>query len=404
MTQPIANPERLRQIQDSILATAERPLEQATALPTGAYTDPDFYNWEVEHVLKKQWLCVGHISQIPAVGDYLNVDLLGERLTITRDRESCVSVFSRVCAHRGMDLMPAAYGHSRQGNRRSFVCPYHHWSYDLGGNLIGAPEMDKHVGFDKQNFCLPRFRSEVWEGFIFVTFDAELASVKDRYLGLLPFLGHRQMGKLELAIDLKWDCPFNWKILVENFMEPYHHLGAHHKTFEPIMPASKTWTESEAKHYIACHLPFAKRITDSPEERGKLLEFDLSPLLEPQDLGEYTVYLGEPSFLLFVGPDRVYWYGLRPEGPDRMTLHTTLLIEPGFQQSERYERVLQKATEDLKQFHIEDMEVCSAVQAGLQSTRYQPGPLSHLEMPIWLFQRYLARQILQARVGVPAET
>ncbi|MBC6419712.1 MAG: aromatic ring-hydroxylating dioxygenase subunit alpha [Prochloron sp. SP5CPC1] len=307
MTPTRWNSERLEQIQRGILETAHRPLEQATALPAGAYTDLDFYRWEVEQVLKKQWLCVGHTSQIPAVGDYLNVDLLGEGLVITRDGEHVVNVLSRVCLHRAMDLMPEAYGHSRQGNRRNFVCPYHHWSYDLNGSLIGAPEMDKHTEFDKQGFCLPRFRSEVWEGFIFLTFDPDLDPVQTYYSGLLPFLEHRQMADMEMVVNLKWDCPFNWKILVENFMKPYHHLGTHHKTFEPIMPAWSAWTEAETAHYIVCHLPFGKRIADNPEERQKLMEFSLSPLLKPQDFQEYAVYLGEPSFLLFIGPDRVYW-------------------------------------------------------------------------------------------------
>ena len=181
MNHTILNTERLAAIQRDILETAERPLEDAIALPAATYTDPDFYHWEVEHIFKKQWLCVGHISQVPKVGDYLNLDLLGERLVIVRDRDNGINVLSRVCMHRGMDLMPGAFGHPTQGNRRSFVCPYHHWSYALDGSLMGAPEMEKNVGFNQQQYRLPAFRSEVWQGFVFITFDPDLESVQTHY-------------------------------------------------------------------------------------------------------------------------------------------------------------------------------------------------------------------------------
>jgi len=201
---------------------------------------------------------------------------------------------------------------------------------------------------------------------------------------------------MEMVANITCDCHFIWKVLVENFMEPYHPLGAHHKTFEPIMPAAGTWSESETEHYMVCHLPFAKRILDNPDEYQKLIEFHLSPSLSSQDRDEYAVYLGEPSFLLFVGPDRVYWYMLQPDGPDHMILRTTMLIHPDSQQAENYQDCLAQSIKSLNEFHLEDMEVCTAVQSGIKTSRYQPGPLSHLEMPIWLFQRYLARMIQTA--------
>lgn len=403
MTSTVSNPQQLQQIQQGILDAAARPLEQAIALPSGAYTDLDFYHWEVEHLLKKQWICLGHISQVPNIGDYLNVDIMGEQLMITHDDSDQINVLSRVCVHRGMDLMPITDAHPAAGNRARFVCPYHHWSYAADGALKAAPEMHKHEGFDIQHFCLPSFRSEVWEGFIFFTNNPDLDSVSSHYQGLLQYLGHRQMADMEMVANITWDCHFNWKILVENFMEPYHHLGAHHKTFEPLMPAAGTWSESESEHYIVCHLPLAKRILDNPEEYQKLIEFHLSPSLEPQDRDEYAVYLGEPSFLLFVGPDRIYWYMLQPDGPDHMILRTTLLIHPASKQAENYEACLANSIESLNRFHLEDMEVCTAVQAGINTSRYQPGPLSHLEMPIWLFQRYLAKTIQTIETGLSTE-
>lgn len=386
-------PASLTRLQNQMIQTAERPLEQAIALPAQAYTDPSFYDWEVEHLLKKQWLCVGHQSQIPNPGDYFHFDLFDHPIIITRDKSHNIHVLSRVCAHRGMDLMPVGYGHQAAGHRNRLLCPYHHWSYELDGSLVAAPEMQNNQCFAMDQLDLPRYRSDVWEGFIFMTFDADIPSVRSQFSPLLPFLGHRQMAELEMVISLTWDCPFNWKVLVENFMESYHHLGAHHKTFESIMPAAGTWSESDTGDTIISHLPFAPRILADESEHQQLIEFKPCSEGTATDQREYAVYLGAPTFLLFGGPDRVYWYGLQPHGPEQMTLTTTMLIHPDSQDIESYEQRISDSIDSLKRFHLEDMEMCSAVQTGLASSSYRPGPLSHLEMPVWLFQQYLARQI-----------
>lgn len=108
---------------------------------------------------------------------------------------------------------------------------------------------------------------------------------------------------------------------------------------------------------------------------------------------EWTVYLGHPDFRPFVAPDRVYRYRVELLEADRMRLRTTLLVSPAAAHMPDFPRIVEEEADMLRRFHLEDMEVCGAVQAGLASQAYTPGPLSELEAPIWLFQRYLARQI-----------
>jgi phenylpropionate dioxygenase-like ring-hydroxylating dioxygenase large terminal subunit len=385
--------DRLSQIQQSILDVADRPFEQAIALPAAAYTNPDFYNWEVEHIFKRQWLCVGHVSQIPKPGDYMNIDLFNEPMTVVRGQDGNVHVLSRVCVHRAMDMMPAEYGHPLKGNRRSFLCPYHHWSYGLDGQLLGAPHMQQNEGFNAKEICLHRFRTEIWEGFIFITFNPSLEPVRQHYAGLLPYVERWNLAEMEMVANLQWECDFNWKLLVENFMEPYHHMGAHYKTFEPLMPAAGTWTESETLNYTVCHLPLAKHLVEQIQAGQSIETFSSPSRLKTEDHYEYAVYLGNPDFLLFIGPDQAYWYFLVPQGADKMILHTTLLVTPESKQLADYEQKLEQTIAGLQRFHMEDMEVCTAMQRGLNSAFYAPGSLSHLEMPIWLFHRYLARRI-----------
>ena len=78
--------------------------------------------------------------------------------------------------------------------------------------------------------------------------------------------GEWNAGEMKLIFQREWDCPFNWKVLVENFMESYHHLGAHSKTLQPTMPARDTWNEQEREAYIRCHLPVKESILEEWQE------------------------------------------------------------------------------------------------------------------------------------------
>jgi phenylpropionate dioxygenase-like ring-hydroxylating dioxygenase large terminal subunit len=385
--------ERVHSIQANILWNASQPLERAISLFPQTYTDPKFYDWEVEHIFKKQWLCIGHVSQIPKPGDCLNLNFLNEPIVISRDKHNQVRVMSRVCPHRGLDMMPVDRDQTEKGNRFGFVCPYHHWSYRLDGQLHSAPEMQRSEVCTQEDIKLHTFRSTIWEGFIFMTFDPDLHPLRSLYGGLLPFVERMKMGELELVADVSWDCNFNWKIMVENFLDNYNHLGIHRPNLEPMMPAGATWSEREAEHYLVSHQPFTKHVIDHIKAGNAIDVFPPPSGLPIADKLEYRSCLGFPNFMLSVGPDRVYWYFIQPHSVDRMTLHTMLLVTPQSKADPNYERSLKQEMEVLRRIHTEDMEMCTGLQKGLSSSHYKPGPLSHLETPIWLFQRYLARRI-----------
>ena len=89
-------------------------------------------------------------------------------------------VLSRTCPHRGMDIMPPGFGHGPAesrggapdcGHTRLFLCPYHSWTFDLDGRLKACPEIHEAIGFQRGEWGLREFRSEVWHGFIFVNLD-----------------------------------------------------------------------------------------------------------------------------------------------------------------------------------------------------------------------------------------
>ena len=395
-----AQAQPLDSLLEQIQETADLPLAQGRTLPAAAYTSEEFLAWELKHVLGCDWLAVAHVSQIPTPGDFLNVELLGEPLIVVRGKDGGIRVLSRVCPHRAMDIMPPGFGYDGHGtgeiregmpgcgHTRLFLCPYHHWTFDLDGRLKGCPEMHRAENFCRDEIGLKVFRSEVWEGFIFVNFSGAASPLQQQFRELQEDIGGFHADEMEVVIAKEWDCPFNWKVLVENFMEGYHHLGAHCKTLQVVMPAKNTWTAGERAHSMRVNLPFKDGFQGDAE-----VDFAPIPTLPEDQRNQMSVYLGFPCFLLFTGPDRLFWYRIDPLSARRSKLLTTCLLPKSARQDEMYASKLERAKKMLVDFHLEDMEVCTAVQRGFETRGYQLGRLSHLEMPIWLIQRYLAARI-----------
>lgn len=379
----------------AILETAAKPREQSTTMPAAIYTDPAFHDFENAEIFHKEWISLCHVSQIPNPGDFVRVDLCGEPMLVVRGKDMAVKVLSRTCRHRGMDLMPSGFGHPDEGNKRVILCPYHLWSYDLGGKLVGAPEMQQAEGFDRSEVCLHHFRSEIWEGFVFATLSDDIPPIGEKFSRFRDeFVAKWDMAEGELVWSAHWECDFNWKILLENFMEAYHHLGAHMKTLEPFLPARGCWTEPYDPEFSAMHLPLKDSMKEEILATGDAgTPFPVFPGLKTEDCTEWWVFLGFPNFLLFSAPDRIYWYRLLPTGPETCTLMTTMILPKTAREIPDYDEILKKEIQGGIDFHMEDMEVCVATQRGMNSVGYAQGRLSHLEEPIWHFQKYLAEVI-----------
>ncbi len=397
-------PLALAEIQRGITEAADLPLSRARTIPAQAYTSEEFFEWEVTCLLRGGWQCAAHVSQIPEPGDFLNLELLGEPIIVVRGKDGVIRALSRVCPHRAMDIMPEGFGYEGHdpaearpdaagcGHARTLLCPYHAWSFELDGKLKACPEMQEAEGFSREDIGLRPFRSEVWQGFIFVNLDGNAAPLGKGLSAMEADVAAYRLADLKLVVAREWDCFFNWKVLVENFMESYHHLGIHHRTLQPMMPARHTWTEQERRHYIRAHLPYkdsAGETSGAPSQAA----IPTFPGLSNAQKTEWGLFHVLPTFLLATAPDRVIWYRLQPYGPDRLKLLTTALVSTETLERDDFPRIREEVAGALVEFHLEDLEVCTAVQRGLYASGWQTGRLSHLEMPVWLFHRYLAARI-----------
>jgi salicylate 5-hydroxylase large subunit len=216
----------------------------SSRVPFWAYTDAQVYQQELEKIFYgPHWCYVGLEIEVPNVGDY-RLTWVGERQVIlVRDRvaprdrgtDHGIRVVENRCAHRGVRFCQQPHG-----NARSFVCPYHQWTYKLNGELAGLPFKDGvpstgpdgadcvHGGmpkdFDVRQHGLTRLRVAVLHGLVFATF-SETVEPLEEYLGpnLMPWLDRIFQGrKLTLLGYNRQRIPGNWKLMMENIKDPYH--------------------------------------------------------------------------------------------------------------------------------------------------------------------------------------
>jgi phenylpropionate dioxygenase-like ring-hydroxylating dioxygenase large terminal subunit len=199
---------------------------------------------------------------------------------------------------------------------------------------------------------------------------------------------------MEVVISMSWECEFNWKVMIENWMESYHHLGAHRDSLNPAMPGQNTWADPEHPHFIRSHLPFnaelARKVTTPGE---KLPGFRQLSGLSVADLTEWSLYIGYPCFMFLTMSDRILWYRLLPLSADRCKLETMTLVAPENFNDPDFAQTVEEQKAMLRDFHLEDMLVNTGVQRGLRSRKAVIGRLSHLEEPVWLIYRYIAARL-----------
>ncbi len=154
---------------------------------------------------------------------------------VTRDEAGDLHVMSRVCRHRAMLIAEGT------GTVKTLSCPYHLWRYSLDGRLISAPGMEKSAQFSSDKCSLPQVRHEEWGGWVFANLSGDALPLADQIAPLKERLAPFGPQNLVIAGTIEFESPWNWKVMVENFLESYHHIGTHVETLQRSNPGLKTY-------------------------------------------------------------------------------------------------------------------------------------------------------------------
>jgi phenylpropionate dioxygenase-like ring-hydroxylating dioxygenase large terminal subunit len=194
-------------------------------LPGWAYHSPALLELEKEHIFRNHWQIVGHVSDVPNGGDYLTMDVVGERALIVRGKDGVVRAFHNICRHRGSRVVA-----DNQGTcKNALVCPFHGWVYNLDGTLRGAARPGSFPELDKAEFGLTPLELEIWMGLIFVRFrKGPQPSVAELLKPFEAELGHYGIADMEPSYGI-WTqtSPVNWKSVRDVDNEGYHVAMAH---------------------------------------------------------------------------------------------------------------------------------------------------------------------------------
>ena len=358
-------------------------------LSPSLYTSESAWRLEVERIWKREWHCIARADQIPEPGDYLCMDLVGEPLVLIRGADGVARVLSRVCRHRSMLVLEGA------GNTSAIVCPYHAWTYELDGRLRGAPEMQRTPDFDRARCRLPEIRSEIWEGFVFVNLDSNAEPLAPRLEGLSNALRNYRLADMRTVRRLPFDeiCRWNWKLECDNYIEGYHHIGAHRESLEPVMAGRDTYPLDSDGPWSALRMPY--RPGASPFVDGVHAECGMPAIetLEPAERDSVTVVHIFPGSKMTLWGGHMDFYRMFPTGPAAFVSEKDYCVPPALLARDDLDAMIQTLVDGFLEFRHEDDDLCLAVQRGLGSQFASTARLSHLESTIDHFARWVEQKI-----------
>jgi Rieske 2Fe-2S family protein len=342
------------------------PWRPRPTLAGADYTSLEVYQDEREKIWWGDWICAGRAEEVAEPGDYMTRDVAGESVLITRNAGGELRAFYNVCSHRGTKFVDDGEGHARQ----AFVCPYHAWTYDLDGALIGSPNVKEDEHFDRSDYPLHPVAIEQYAGFIFLCLSEPQRPLMDALTDgaeTITAFERFKMDELRVGVRLVYEVEANWKIVVENYNECLHCPQIHPELVQviPLFRFGEVWDEDIRDD--------GNRMVDGATSFTRTGESTLPkfPGLAPED---YDMYYGTyefPNLMLNLHPDCGMYYIGYPKGPNRTTVVSEFLFRPETIADPSF------APEPVVEFwdliSRQDWEVCARAQTGVGSRAFTTG-------------------------------
>jgi carnitine monooxygenase subunit len=277
---------------------------ERNGLPGWTYHSDAFLELEKEEIFRKHWQIACHVSDIPKAGDFVALDICGERSIVLRGKDGEVRAFHNLCRHRGSRVVS-----DEQGNcKGALVCPFHGWVYNLDGTLRGAAQPQSFPELDKQEFGLKPIETEVWNGLVFIRFaHGSQPSVSEL---MQPFSAEIDAYNIEdmVPADGLWSqvSDVNWKSVRDVDNEGYH-VALAHPALQDLYGQTyfdEPYVDGVARSYARCNdsggrLWSVKHYTKFTSDRPGM----------PEHLKRAWVYYGMfPNAVIAVTPEVIQFY------------------------------------------------------------------------------------------------
>ena len=347
--------------------------EDLRTLSGNYYTSEAIHKEELEKIFYKRWILVGREEQVAKPGDFFLYTIGNESLIIVKDSGNKINARFNVCRHRGTRMCMEEKGHFKS---KSIQCPYHAWTYNLEGELTGAPLMNELKKFDKKNYPLYKASLHVWEGFIFINLSDTPTPFEKEFEPLIGKWADRDLSSLKIAHKIEYNLKCNWKLILQNYQECYHCPGVH--------PLLTELTPFRGASHDCMQGGILGGFMKLQKERGSMtMNGDAAgpPLgkisgAELQRIYYYSIY---PNVLLTPHPDFVLFHIITPKGPDRVQLLCHWLFHPDAIADPKYKDSIQSSIDFWDLTNKQDWQVCEQMQMGIGSIKFDTGHYSGME-------------------------
>lgn len=373
------------------------------SLPGAFYQSDEIYEFEIDSVWESQWVFVGHDCQVRNPGDFFVVEIGRASILIIRGEDQQVRAMHNVCRHRGTLLC-----REEAGNASRIVCPYHQWVYRSDGALQSCRGMQQDL--DKSALGLKRVHLRAIEGMIFVCLSDHPPDFDRAQEAMAPLARPQGLPRAKVAKCVDCEVGANWKIVWENNRECYH-CNANHPQYikanydhyneddanESVRSRISAAVERSERKWEAAGLAVSHKETGmacfpDPENdlwfaanRTALAEGYVSESMDGQQvstlMGEYadsdvgTLRMRTmPNMWMHASCDHAVSTRLLPAGPAKTSVRVAWLVDEGAVEGVDYD--LAKMLPFWQLTSEQDWEICEAVQHGVVSSGYQPGPFS----------------------------
>jgi phenylpropionate dioxygenase-like ring-hydroxylating dioxygenase large terminal subunit len=347
------------------------------------YYDPARYQREVMLLFRKHPIVVAYSGQLRRAGDFVVHNDTGQPILVVRGTDGILRAFLNVCRHRSasVELKPCG------ANKRAFVCPYHGWSYDLAGRLVGITDGAAFGDVDRSQRGLRRLAVAEKYGLVWVVPTALAAGEEadldiDLYLGPLQAdLSGWNMADWELHSSSPIRPRMNWKLVIDTFLELYHFRYLHPGSVYPLFLDNIATYERMDRHI---RLSAAKRslteLEGQPKESWRILDHAI------------VLYQLFPNTVLAYTQDHCGVFTSFPVSPDESVMHFSVLVSPE-EKAKKPESYWQANVDLFATALVEDFGIGESIQRNFRSGANHEQTFGKFEKALGWYHREIDKAV-----------
>jgi Rieske 2Fe-2S family protein len=357
-------------------------------LPQAFYTDPEVFDFDLSEVYGRSWLMIGFESELPEAGSYLAVTIGRSSVLLVRGRDAVIRGFHNTCRHRGSQLCEEGHGRGAK-----LICPYHKWTYDLDGRLIGAARMP--ADFKSADYGLLPVRVELAAGCIYVALTSGVPDFTPFRAALESRLSVYRLSDAKVAFQSTMMEKANWKLVMENARECYH-CAASHPELKLAYPTSYGAAVGKDR------LDYNRRLAEKVERLGlstaeafgswwhveryplnpgmESISMDGKPVVSRRLIGVEEKEIGglwwaiQPHSFCHALSDYAFMFSVIPVGPQETRVESKWVVHKDAVEGVDY--TIESLTQTWTKTNLQDRELAERNQRGVNGMGYVPGPYS----------------------------